>query len=113
MYIYLVCLICVGQNFYTELRSKLEPTLRGYKQMSIDADLCYDRMSIDQFSHDVPKAIECISHDQQHETRRYSGITILREIALVASSSYYHLITPVKQFFEHLFVTVTDPKESC
>ncbi|CAF3761391.1 unnamed protein product [Rotaria sp. Silwood1] len=107
MYIYLVCLICVGQNFYTELRSKLEPTLRGYKQMSIDADLCelvikltcYDRMSIDQFSHDVPKAIECISHDQQHETRRYRGITSLREIALVASASYYHLITPVKQFY--------------
>ncbi|CAF2888630.1 unnamed protein product [Rotaria sp. Silwood2] len=120
----ILCFICVGQNFYTELSNKLEPTLRGYKQMSVDANLCElvikltcilvkgcGRMSIDQFSHDVPKAIERISRDQQHETRRYSGITILREIALVAPSHYYHLITPVEQFFEHLFVTITDPKK--
>ncbi|CAF4657655.1 unnamed protein product [Rotaria sp. Silwood1] len=116
--------ICVGQNFYTELSNKLEPTLRGYKQMSVDANLCElvvkltcilvkgcGRMSIDQFSHDVPKAIERISRDEKHETRRYSGITILREIALAAPSRYYHLITPVEQFFEQLFVTMADPKQ--
>ncbi|CAF3785120.1 unnamed protein product, partial [Rotaria sp. Silwood1] len=120
----ILCFICVGQNFYTELSNKIEPTLRGYKQMSVDANLCElvikltcilvkgcGRMSIDQFSHDVPKAIERISHDQTHETRRYSGITILREIALVAPSRYYHLITPVEQFLEHLFVTMTDPQK--
>ena len=37
---YLVCFVCAGQNFYTELSNKLEPTLRGYKQMSVDANLC-------------------------------------------------------------------------
>lgn len=36
----LVCFVCAGQNFYIELSNKLEPTLRGYKQMSIDANLC-------------------------------------------------------------------------
>lgn len=36
----LVCFVCAGQNFYTELSNKLEPTLRGYKQMSVDANLC-------------------------------------------------------------------------
>ncbi|CAF5090976.1 unnamed protein product, partial [Rotaria socialis] len=53
--------------------------------MSVDANLCElvvkltcilvkgcGRMSIDQFSHDVPKAIERISRDEKHETRRYS-----------------------------------------
>jgi hypothetical protein len=35
-----VCFVCAGQNFYTELSNKLEPTLRGYKQMSVDANLC-------------------------------------------------------------------------
>jgi hypothetical protein len=40
IYIYLVCFVCAGQNFYTELSNKLEPTLRGYKQMSVDANLC-------------------------------------------------------------------------
>jgi len=67
-------------------------------------------MSIDQFSHDVPKAIERISLTEKHETRRYSGILILKEIALAAPSRYYHLITPVEEFFEHLFGTMTDPK---
>ena len=67
-------------------------------------------MSIDQFSHDVPKAIERISREEKHETRRYSGITILKEIALAAPSRYYHLITPVEQFFEQLFGIMTDPK---
>jgi len=38
--IYLVCFVCAGQNFYIELSNKLEPTLRGYKQMSVDANLC-------------------------------------------------------------------------
>jgi hypothetical protein len=36
----LVCFVCAGQNFYLELSNKLEPTLRGYKQMSVDANLC-------------------------------------------------------------------------
>lgn len=36
----LVCFVCAGQNFYIELSNKLEPTLRGYKQMSVDANLC-------------------------------------------------------------------------
>ncbi|CAF4880704.1 unnamed protein product [Rotaria socialis] len=36
----ILCFICAGQNFYTELSNKLEPTLRGYKQMSVDANLC-------------------------------------------------------------------------
>jgi hypothetical protein len=67
-------------------------------------------MSIDQFSSDVPKALERISKDEKHETRRYSGITILKEIALAAPSRYYHLITPVDQFFEQVFCTMTDPK---
>lgn len=67
-------------------------------------------MSIDQFSHDVPKAIERISREEKHETRRYSGIIMLREIAFAAPSRYYHLITPVPQFFEQLFVTMIDPK---
>ena len=67
-------------------------------------------MSMDQFSLDVPKALERISKDEKHETRRYSGITILKEIALAAPSRYYHLITPVEQFFEQLFGTMTDPK---
>jgi hypothetical protein len=40
IHIYLVCFVCAGQNFYTELSNKLEPTLRGYKQMSVDANLC-------------------------------------------------------------------------
>lgn len=35
-----VCFVCAGQNFYIELSNKLEPTLRGYKQMSVDANLC-------------------------------------------------------------------------
>jgi hypothetical protein len=39
-YISLVCFVCAGQNFYIELSNKLEPTLRGYKQMSVDANLC-------------------------------------------------------------------------
>lgn len=30
----------MGQNFYTELSNKVEPTIRGYKQMSVDANLC-------------------------------------------------------------------------
>ncbi|CAF4450596.1 unnamed protein product, partial [Rotaria socialis] len=120
----ILCFICAGQNFYTELSNKLEPTLRGYKQMSVDANLCElvvkltcilvkgcGRMSIDQFSHDVPKAIERISRDEKHETRRYSGITILREIALVAPTRYYHLITPVHQYFEQLFGTMVDSKQ--
>jgi hypothetical protein len=38
--IYLVCFVCAGPNFYTELSNKLEPTIRGYKQMSVDANLC-------------------------------------------------------------------------
>lgn len=38
--IFLVCFVCAGQNFYIELSNKLEPTLRGYKQMSVDANLC-------------------------------------------------------------------------
>ena len=67
-------------------------------------------MSIDQFSHDVPKAIERISQTEEHETRRYSGIIILKEIALAAPTRYYHLITPVEEFFEYLFGTMTDPK---
>jgi hypothetical protein len=67
-------------------------------------------MSIDQFSLDVPKAIERISRDEKHETRRYSGVTILKEIALCSPSRYYHLITPVEQFFEQLFGIMTDPK---
>ena len=67
-------------------------------------------MSIDQFSSDVPKAIERISQNERHETRRYSGVTILKEIALAAPSRYYHLINPVEQFFEQLFGTMTDPK---
>jgi len=67
-------------------------------------------MSIDQFSLDVPKALERISREEKHETRRYSGITILKEIALAAPSRYYHLIAPVEQFFEQLFGTMTDPK---
>jgi hypothetical protein len=67
-------------------------------------------MSIDQFSHDVPKAIERISKEEKHETRRYSGIIILKEIALAAPSRYYHLITPVEQFFEQLFGVMTDSK---
>ena len=67
-------------------------------------------MSIDQFSADVPKAIERISQKEKHETRRYSGITILKEIALAAPSRYYHLITPVEQFFSQLFDTMIDPK---
>ena len=69
-------------------------------------------MSIDQFSLDVPKALERISHDEKHETRRYSGVTILQEIALAAPSRYYHLITPVEQFFEQLFGIISDPKVS-
>jgi hypothetical protein len=36
----LVCFVAAGQNFYIELSNKLEPTLRGYKQMSVDANLC-------------------------------------------------------------------------
>jgi len=40
IHISLVCFICAGQNFYIELSNKLEPTLRGYKQMSVDANLC-------------------------------------------------------------------------
>ncbi|UJR25716.1 hypothetical protein I4U23_007067 [Adineta vaga] len=120
----ILCFVCAGQNLYTELSNKLEPTLRGYKQMSVDANLCElvvkltcilvkgcGRMSIDQFSLDVPKALERISKDEKHETRRYSGITILKEIALAAPSRYYHLITPVEQFFEQLFGTMTDPKQ--
>ncbi|CAF0732022.1 unnamed protein product [Adineta steineri] len=120
----ILCFVCAGQNFYTELSNKLEPTLRGYKQMSVDANLCElvvkltcilvkgcGRMSIDQFSLDVPKALERISREEQHETRRYSGITILKEIAIAAPSRYYHLITPVEQFFEQLFGTMTDPKQ--
>ncbi|CAF1149527.1 unnamed protein product, partial [Adineta ricciae] len=120
----ILCFVCAGQNFYTELSNKLEPTLRGYKQMSVDANLCElvvkltcilvkgcGRMSMDQFSLDVPKALERISKDEKHETRRYSGITILKEIALAAPSRYYHLITPVEQFFEQLFGTMTDPKQ--
>ena len=67
-------------------------------------------MSIDQFSLDVPKALERISRDEKHETRRYSGVTILQEIALAAPSRYYHLITPVEQFFEQLFGIISDPK---
>ena len=67
-------------------------------------------MSIDQFSLDVPKALERISRDETHETRRYSGVTILKEIALAAPSRYYHLITPVEQLFEQLFGVMTDPK---
>jgi hypothetical protein len=67
-------------------------------------------MSTDQFSLDVPRAIERISREEKHETRRYSGITILKEIALAAPSRYYHLITPVEQFFEQLFGPMTDPK---
>ena len=67
-------------------------------------------MSVDQFSLDVPKALERISQEEKHETRRYSGVTILREIALAAPSRYYHLITPVKQFFEQLFSVMADPK---
>jgi hypothetical protein len=67
-------------------------------------------MSTNQFSLDVPKALERISRDEKHETRRYSGVTILKEIALAAPSRYYHLITPVEQFFEQLFGTMTDPK---
>lgn len=69
-------------------------------------------MSIDQFSLDVPKALERISREEKHETRRYSGVAILREIALAAPSRYYHLITPVEQFFEQLFGVMTDPKVS-
>ncbi len=38
--LFLVCFVCAGQNFYIELSNKLEPTLRGYKQMSVDANLC-------------------------------------------------------------------------
>ena len=67
-------------------------------------------MSIDQFSTDVPRAIERISQKEKHETRRYSGITILKEIALAAPSRYYHLITPVEQYFEQLFGMMIDPK---
>lgn len=67
-------------------------------------------MSIDQFSIDVPKAVERISTEEKHETRRYSGITILKEIALAAPSRYYHLITPVDSFFKQLFGVMTDSK---
>ncbi len=67
-------------------------------------------MSIDQFSLDVPRAIERISQTEKHETRRYSGITILKEIAHAAPSRYYHLITPVEQYFEQLFGIMIDPK---
>lgn len=67
-------------------------------------------MSTDQFSLDVPKALERISREEKHETRRYSGITILKEIALAAPSRYYHLITSADKFFERLFDTMVDPK---
>jgi hypothetical protein len=67
-------------------------------------------MSIDQFSNDVPKALERMSQDETHETRRYSGIAMLKEIALAAPSRYYHLIAPIDQFFEQLFSVMTDSK---
>ena len=68
-------------------------------------------MSTDQFTLDVPKALERIAQEERHETRRYSGITILKEIALAAPSRYYHLITPVEQYFERIFPTMLDPKQ--
>ena len=40
MFLNLVCFICAGQHFYTELSNKLEATLRGYKQTSIDSNFC-------------------------------------------------------------------------
>ena len=67
-------------------------------------------MSIDQFSNDVPKAIERISQNEKHEIRRYSGITILKEIALAAPTRYYHLISAVENFFTHLLGVMVDPK---
>ncbi len=36
-----------------------------------------DRMNVDQFHLDVPRALERISRDETHETRRYSGVRII------------------------------------
>ncbi|UJR07918.1 hypothetical protein I4U23_012201 [Adineta vaga] len=120
----ILCFICAGQNFYTELSNKLETTLRGYKQMSVDPNLCEllvkltcllvkgcDRLNVDRFSLDILKALEYISPEERHEIRRYTGIQILKEIAITAPLRYYHLITPIEQYFEQLFNTMIDSEQ--